>query len=184
MLSKEIGELIRGCMDGLPVNQREAFVLREVEGLETSEVCKILTVSITNFGVLMHRARARLRECLEAKGLRKPEAGVGHDLVQKRGEAAHVGSAPGTDLVEAPGGALSSRHVQILLPLGPPDGTTAFGRSRSDRTGNATPGFRRPSNTPIVRPTGLARCLQIPANSWRYAFVEQSQHRQDNHGLE
>jgi RNA polymerase sigma-70 factor (ECF subfamily) len=68
MLSKEIGELIRGCMDGLPVNQREVFVLREVEGLETGEICKILEVSVTNFGVLMHRARARLRECLEAKG--------------------------------------------------------------------------------------------------------------------
>jgi len=74
MLSKEIGELIRGCMDGLPVNQREAFVLREVEGLGSSEICKILAVSVTNFGVLMHRARARLRECLEAKGLSKPEA--------------------------------------------------------------------------------------------------------------
>ncbi|HLJ44901.1 MAG TPA: sigma-70 family RNA polymerase sigma factor [Bryobacteraceae bacterium] len=75
MLSKEIGELIRGCMDGLPVNQREVFVLREVEGLETSEICKILAVSVTNFGVLMHRARARLRECLEAKGVSKPAAG-------------------------------------------------------------------------------------------------------------
>src|SRR5579863_10259865 len=75
MLSKEIGELIRGCMDGLPVNQREVFVLREVEGLETSEICKILAVSVTNFGVLMHRARARLRECLEAKGMSKPAAG-------------------------------------------------------------------------------------------------------------
>jgi RNA polymerase sigma-70 factor (ECF subfamily) len=69
MLSKEIGELIRGCLDGLPANQREAFVLREVEGLDTGEICKILDVSVTNFGVLMHRARARLRECLEAKGL-------------------------------------------------------------------------------------------------------------------
>jgi len=72
MLSKEIGELIRGCMDGLPVNQREAFLLREVEGLETSEICKILAVSVTNFGVLMYRARTRLRECLEAKGWSKP----------------------------------------------------------------------------------------------------------------
>jgi RNA polymerase sigma-70 factor, ECF subfamily len=75
MLSKEIGDLIRGCMDGLPVNQREVFVLREVEGLETSEICKILAVSVTNFGVLMHRARARLRECLEGKGVSKPAAG-------------------------------------------------------------------------------------------------------------
>ena len=69
MLSNEIGKLIRGCMDGLSVNQREAFVLREVEGLDTGEICKILDVSVTNFGVLMHRARTRLRECLEAKGL-------------------------------------------------------------------------------------------------------------------
>jgi RNA polymerase sigma-70 factor (ECF subfamily) len=68
MLSKEIGELIRGCMDRLPVNQRQAFVLRAVEGLETADICKILEVSVTNFGVLIHRARARLRECLEAKG--------------------------------------------------------------------------------------------------------------------
>jgi RNA polymerase sigma-70 factor (ECF subfamily) len=68
MLSKEIGELIRGCMAGLPANQREAFVLREVEGLETAEICKILDVSVTNFGVLMHRARAKLRECLESRG--------------------------------------------------------------------------------------------------------------------
>ena len=67
-LSKELGELIRGCMEGLTVNQREAFVLREVEGVATSEICKILDVSVTNFGVLLHRARVRLRECLEAKG--------------------------------------------------------------------------------------------------------------------
>jgi RNA polymerase sigma-70 factor (ECF subfamily) len=72
LLSKEIGEIIRGCMGGLPVNQREVFVLREVEGLDTGEICKILEVSVTNFGVLMHRARARLRECLETKGWSKP----------------------------------------------------------------------------------------------------------------
>lgn len=69
LLSKEIGSLISACMDGLPLNQREAFVLREVEGLDSPEICKILEVSATNYGVLMHRARARLRECLEAKGL-------------------------------------------------------------------------------------------------------------------
>jgi RNA polymerase sigma-70 factor (ECF subfamily) len=72
ILSKEIGELIRGCMGGLSASQREAFVLREVEEMDTSEICKILGVSVTNFGVLMHRARARLRECLETKGWSKP----------------------------------------------------------------------------------------------------------------
>lgn len=72
LLSKEIGESIRGCMEGLPLNQREAFILREVEALDTTEICKILEVSVTHFGVLMHRARARLRECLESKGWTKP----------------------------------------------------------------------------------------------------------------
>jgi RNA polymerase sigma-70 factor (ECF subfamily) len=58
-------------METLPANQPEAFVLREVEGFETREICKILDVSVTNSGVLMHRARARPRECLEAKGWSK-----------------------------------------------------------------------------------------------------------------
>ena len=47
-----------------------AFVLREVEELDTQEICKILDVTATNMGVLLHRARTRLRECLEKKGLR------------------------------------------------------------------------------------------------------------------
>jgi len=70
-LSKELGQFIRGCIESLPANQRDAFVLREVEGLETNEICKILNVSATNFGVLFYRARAQLRECLELKGWSK-----------------------------------------------------------------------------------------------------------------
>ena len=71
MLSKEIGEVIRGCLTGLPDNQRKAFVLREVEDFDTAEICKILDVSVTHFGVLIYRARAKLRECLESKGWKK-----------------------------------------------------------------------------------------------------------------
>jgi RNA polymerase sigma factor, sigma-70 family len=68
MQSTELGEMISGCMEKLPGAQRDIFVMREIEGLTTSEICKILTVTVTNMGVLMHRARTRLRECLEAKG--------------------------------------------------------------------------------------------------------------------
>ncbi|MDE3195968.1 MAG: RNA polymerase subunit sigma, partial [Acidobacteriota bacterium] len=42
---------------------------REIQGFTTSEICAILETSATNVGVLIHRARARLRDCLEAKGL-------------------------------------------------------------------------------------------------------------------
>lgn len=69
--SREAGEMIRRCMESLPPSQRAAFTLREIEGAESQEICKILGVSATNLGVLMHRARSRLRECLEAMGVRK-----------------------------------------------------------------------------------------------------------------
>ncbi|MDA2932810.1 hypothetical protein MYX82_00550 [Acidobacteria bacterium AH-259-D05] len=48
-----------------------AFVLHEVEGFSSDEICKILDVTNTNLGVLMYRVRNRLRECLEAKGVKK-----------------------------------------------------------------------------------------------------------------
>ncbi len=65
----EVRQGIDGCLDRVPTNQRMAFVLREVEGMHTQEICKILEVTRTNLGVLLHRVRNRLRECLEAKGI-------------------------------------------------------------------------------------------------------------------
>ena len=53
------------CVRGLPERTAQAFVLREVSGLEAAEICKELAISTSNYWVLMHRARLRLRECLE-----------------------------------------------------------------------------------------------------------------------
>lgn len=61
---------LAGCMDQLGDRRRLAFVLREVEQLETPEICKILDVSANTLGVLLFRARNALRECLESKGMR------------------------------------------------------------------------------------------------------------------
>lgn len=60
---------IADCLGGAPERQRAAFTLREIEGMTTAEICKILAVSRTNLGVLLHRVRNRLRECLEIKGI-------------------------------------------------------------------------------------------------------------------
>jgi len=65
----ETREAIDGCLEAVPIQQRMAFVLREVEGLVSDEICKILSVTRTNLGVLIYRARNRLRECLEARGV-------------------------------------------------------------------------------------------------------------------
>jgi RNA polymerase sigma-70 factor (ECF subfamily) len=56
------------CLDGLSERQRMAFTLREVEGFDLADICKILGVSANNLGVILFRARTGLRECLESKG--------------------------------------------------------------------------------------------------------------------
>ncbi|NOT78797.1 MAG: sigma-70 family RNA polymerase sigma factor [Bacteriovoracaceae bacterium] len=60
-------EIISDCIDKLPVTQRAAFTLWEIDESETSEICKILDVTVTNLGVILYRAKNRLRECIEIK---------------------------------------------------------------------------------------------------------------------
>ncbi len=69
ILDEELREEISDCLATAPERQRLAFQLREGEGLATAEICKILGVSVTNLGVMLHRLRNRMRECLENKGM-------------------------------------------------------------------------------------------------------------------
>lgn len=69
--SQAILDDIRDCLGQTPERQRMAFVLKEVEELSTDEICNILEITSTNLGVMLFRARNRLRECLESKGLRR-----------------------------------------------------------------------------------------------------------------
>ncbi len=48
----------------LPDNQRQVVMLRDVEGLDSAEVVKLLGLSEGNQRVLLHRGRARLRALL------------------------------------------------------------------------------------------------------------------------
>jgi RNA polymerase sigma-70 factor (ECF subfamily) len=50
----------------LPPGQRAVLTLRDVEGLETDEICRMLGITAVNQRVLLHRARGRLRAALEA----------------------------------------------------------------------------------------------------------------------
>jgi len=55
------------CLDGLPPRQGRVFMMREFIGLEAAEICNAVAISQANLHVLLHRARMRLRECLENK---------------------------------------------------------------------------------------------------------------------
>ncbi|MFN2315957.1 MAG: RNA polymerase sigma factor [Gemmatimonadales bacterium] len=61
--------MLAECLAALPNRRRLAFTMREVEQLETDEICKILGISANTLGVLLFRTRNALRECLEGKGL-------------------------------------------------------------------------------------------------------------------
>ena len=68
-MESEVLPALQRCLDGLPESQRQAFVLNIIDEQKSEEVCKTLQVSSTNLYVLLHRARLRLRDCLEKKGI-------------------------------------------------------------------------------------------------------------------
>lgn len=66
--SEMAGAAIRNCLQDLGPEQREVFVLREIEARETRDISTLLGVTANYCGVLIYRARMRLRDCLERAG--------------------------------------------------------------------------------------------------------------------
>jgi RNA polymerase sigma-70 factor (TIGR02943 family) len=62
---REFREVLEGCMAGLPDRLSDAFALREMDGLSSGTVCAAMKISAANLWVMLHRARMRLRRCLE-----------------------------------------------------------------------------------------------------------------------
>lgn len=61
----ELAATVRAAISQLPEIQRSVVTLRDVEGLSTSEVASLLDLSEANTRVVLHRARAHLRETVE-----------------------------------------------------------------------------------------------------------------------
>lgn len=64
---KDFQVQLEACIASLPERLGRAFMLREVEQLSSDEVCNVLGITSTNLWVMLHRARLRLRTCLEKK---------------------------------------------------------------------------------------------------------------------
>ncbi len=69
--NKEFWLTLQNSLSVLPDKQARAFYMKEVDGFSSEEVCKVLGISSTNLWVLLHRARARLRDCLSLEGFGK-----------------------------------------------------------------------------------------------------------------
>ncbi|MFQ5486231.1 MAG: sigma-70 family RNA polymerase sigma factor [Desulfobacterales bacterium] len=62
---REFMDMFFKCLSELSERLSQVFMLREVEGYSTKEICNALQISSTNSWVMLYRARMFLRHCLE-----------------------------------------------------------------------------------------------------------------------
>jgi RNA polymerase sigma-70 factor (ECF subfamily) len=62
---RQFFDVLEACVQRLPPTQGRVFMMREWLELDADEICKELSITSTNLWVLLHRARLRLRECLQ-----------------------------------------------------------------------------------------------------------------------
>lgn len=72
--SRQFFEVLDACANKLPATQGRLFLMREWLELSSEEICKELNLTPTNLYVQLHRARLRLRECLELNWFAGPKA--------------------------------------------------------------------------------------------------------------
>ncbi|WP_295636564.1 sigma-70 family RNA polymerase sigma factor [uncultured Methylibium sp.] len=65
-------KVLDACVEKLPNQLGRVFLMREWLELDTDEICKELSVTPTNLWVMLHRARLRLRECLQINWFGQP----------------------------------------------------------------------------------------------------------------
>jgi RNA polymerase sigma-70 factor (TIGR02943 family) len=67
--NKELAKILAQCMNGLPEKFHKIFVLKEVDGMSSEDICNEFDIKPTNLWVILHRARNQLKLCLESKWL-------------------------------------------------------------------------------------------------------------------
>jgi len=63
--SRQFFEVLEACTGKLPPAMARVFLMREWLEMSSEDICQELALTPTNLYVQLHRARLRLRECLE-----------------------------------------------------------------------------------------------------------------------
>ena len=66
--ASELAEHLRRALTDLDARQAEVFCLACLEGLDYRQIAAHMAVTVNHVGVLLHRAKSRLRERLRAHG--------------------------------------------------------------------------------------------------------------------
>ena len=72
--NRQFFEVLDACANKLPPSQGRVFLMREWLELSSEEICKELGLTPTHLYVQLHRARLRLRACLELNWFAKHTA--------------------------------------------------------------------------------------------------------------
>ncbi len=64
IMAATLAEQAKHVIEELPPPQRQVVILRDVEGLTSTEVCNLLSITEANQRVLLHRGRTRIRSAL------------------------------------------------------------------------------------------------------------------------
>lgn len=72
MQSRQFWEIFETCLDHLPAATGRVFMMREFLGFDTGEICSQLGIATSNCHVILHRARLKLRTCMDT-GWGRPE---------------------------------------------------------------------------------------------------------------
>lgn len=67
MRESQFWRVFETCLDQLPGKQARVFMMREFIELDSDEICASVGITVSNLNVMLHRARLRLRECLETR---------------------------------------------------------------------------------------------------------------------
>ncbi|MEN8158384.1 MAG: sigma-70 family RNA polymerase sigma factor [Bacteroidota bacterium] len=66
---EELMRIIQWCIANLPPNLATVFVMKLIDETESEEVCNELEITPSNLWVMLHRARLKMRSCVEANWL-------------------------------------------------------------------------------------------------------------------
>lgn len=58
-------EILRSCLEALPLELNKTFNLREMQGIPSKDICDILGITQNNLWIRMYRARMKIRDCLD-----------------------------------------------------------------------------------------------------------------------
>ncbi len=69
--NQELAQVLAKCMNGLSEKFHRLFVLKEIEGWSSEDICNEFNIKPTNLWVMLHRARNQLKMCLESNWIGK-----------------------------------------------------------------------------------------------------------------